>query len=245
VTDPAGPTGFDLDGSGIDGWARLTETQQAQAVDLARMLLWAATGRRFGVWARTVRPALLPRQWEPRWPYSEPWALMFRCCGQVYCVCGRKQLLLPGPVVSVDEVRLNGAVLVADVDYGVRGDYLVKRVGAWPMRQHLARPDTEHGTFSVAFHSGEALPPGGVAAGNRLLRELVGASCGDDTCLPENVTQIQREGITIDVASIETLLVDGKIGVPEVDAWIAAVNPAKLRADSDVWSPDLPRMYRA
>lgn len=83
-------------------------------------------------------------------------------------------------------------------------------------------------------------PDGGVRAAVEYATQLLLA--GTEACkLPDRVVQIVRQNVSYTFADPEDYLAKGRTGVPSVDAWIAAVNPAGLKQRPRVWSPDTQR----
>lgn len=154
-------------------------------------------------------------------------------------------LLLPDGPNNIGEERGG-----ADIDYVSYVDD--NRPGAcWPKCQDLSRPDTEDNTFSVTYKRGVPVPHAGRWAAGLLACELVKACSPDagECQLPDNVTTIVREGVTMELAPFIIGGADGKIqfgrtGVPEVDLWLIAVNPHKIRSRSRAYSPDRPNPRR-
>ena len=58
--------------------------------------------------------------------------------------------------------------------------------------------------------------------------------------LPERVTSVNREGLSYTIFDPQSYLMERKTGLPSVDLWLAAVNPAKSLRPSGVWTPDAP-----
>jgi hypothetical protein len=107
--------------------------------------------------------------------------------------------------VSVTEVKLDGEVLEAEVDYTVVGDLLARlnpddptAEAFWPSCQNIATPDTEVGTFSVTYAWGASPPALGFLAAVDLSCVLVGAACGNADCLPtQNLVSKTAGGTTM------------------------------------------------
>ena len=62
--------------------------------------------------------------------------------------------------------------------------------------------------------------------------------------LPRRVTQITRQGVTAMVLDPMSFLNEGKTGLYLCDAFLAAVNPGKLRRRATLASPDISRRVR-
>lgn len=114
----------------------------------------------------------------------------------------------------------------------------------WPNCQHLERPDTEEGTFSVRYLYGANPPPGGIAAAASLGCQLA-LSCQPDSggsgsarCrLPKRVTTITRQGVTLAVIDTFSLFKDGLTGLAEVDLWIESVRQGDKRRRASMSDP--------
>jgi hypothetical protein len=106
--------------------------------------------------------------------------------------------------------------------------WLARTDGHWPTCPRLDRL-TGAGVFEVDYTYGTGPPASGVLAVNKLACELLGSLTGGPCALPKRVTSITREGISMTLLDPFTFLDDGKLGVYEVDTFLAAVNPDGLR----------------
>ncbi|MEV0822534.1 hypothetical protein [Nonomuraea rubra] len=235
-------------------WDGLTEAQRQFALDVAKEIVWRASGRRFGLCELKVRPCMAPCVTSnmPAYPVAGagPFSPIMRdgywlnlACGtcSTDCHCGSLcEVALPGPVDSIVEVRLDGVVLPA-ADYVVFDHRMLARTGGecWPTCQDLTLPDDEAGTWSVTYRQGIPVPPGGQAAAAALACELGKACANVSGCrLPKRVQTITREGVTVGFLDPMTFLADGLTGLYEVDLWLRAVNPRGLAQGARVYSPD-------
>ncbi len=147
----------------------------------------------------------------------------------------RRGIRLPGyPVTSVDEVVIDGEFVSPDryrVDDGRWLIYIppVPYVSGdrqnWPIRnyEHLALGSV--GTWSVEYSFGNRPPPGGREMAVSLGCELAKSCASDGDCrLPQRVTSITRQGVSMAILDPLTLFSDGLTGLPEVDMWVAAMN---------------------
>ena len=209
-------------------------------------ILWMATGRRFGLCEKLVRPCNRACAPMGAWPIPNlqggEWFNSCGCNSRSSCSCGPLcQLCLPGPVYEVCEILIDGEV-VDPATYRVDDHkYLVRTGGeeCWPQCQHMDAGIDEPGSFAIRYRRGTPVPEGGSYAAGMLLCEVIKQCIGDKTCrLPRNVTQINRAGVQANFAPAGT----GKgavTGLPEVDMWIALANPTGASSRSTVWSPDL------
>ncbi|MEV4122926.1 hypothetical protein [Micromonospora sp. NPDC049645] len=245
------------------GWsadpAQWTDKQKA-ARDIAQGILAPLAVRAYGLCARLVRPCsvrcasaagyqLAGRQWFV--PALVGGRVVNGCgCVASRCGCGPlSEVLLPGPVYDVLSVKVDGLIVPPTayrVDDGLR---LVRTDGVpWPTWQDLAAPPEQLGTFAVEYRRGVPLPAAGRRALTAYTVEIHKGMCGDPACrLPARVTNITREGTTYSLLDDPNVMLDqGRTGVPEVDAWLASVNPYKIKSEMRVWSPDMatPRRTR-
>jgi hypothetical protein len=143
-------------------------------------------------------------------------------------------------------VTIEGAQLTAGADYTLEpiSGRLARRGAAWPA-QDLNEP-----IFTVDYVRGTAVPDAANLAAGIYAWEWLKGQAGAAACrLPARTREVARAGVTTSLVAPETLASAGLTGVPEVDAFISAVNPARAgvargsftRAvePSAVWSPEL------
>lgn len=203
----------------------------AEWLQIASDILFQFTGRRWpGVCTSTVRP--------------------YSCACQVgSCGCGAAiQIDLPDrPVVVVSQVKIDGDVIDPSY-YQLQSDrwlvYLPDEVPlggrrGFPTSQRLDRADSEENTFSVTYTHGTAPPDGGATITGLLACELMKSARGDlDDCqLPERVTAVTRQGVTMALIDPLDLFEDGRTGVPLVDMWVAAQNRQRTAGRASVHVP--------
>lgn len=196
-----------------------------------------------------------------RWP-GECTDLVRPCrreCGsRDGCGCGgASEFRLPGyPVTSIDQVKVDGLV-VDPAEYRLDGRRTLVglrradgTLRVWPNCQRLDLPDTEEGTWSVAYTYGDDPPRGGVRSAATLGCEIAKAcqpeAFGSAKCrLPARVTTISRQNITLAVLDPLTVFSkDGLTGLPEVDLWISSVRHGDARRRATVRDPAAPRSSR-
>jgi hypothetical protein len=222
------------------------------AVRAASRILWALSGRRFGQCAVTLRPCADDcGDWSgvPLW--DGPSLLVSRTPWDVYrlpycsggcrrgCSCtDLSTVRLPALTSRVDEVRVDGAVLAAGA-YRLAGRDLIRVDGAaWPRCNDFSAGDDEPGTWSVTAVVGEEVPDSGRLAMGELACEIVKAMSGLDCRLPPGVTQLVRQGVTIQYPDIGQLLKDGRTGLYLVDMFLASENPSGLRSRARIGDVD-------
>lgn len=242
-------------------------TVTAQAAELATEVVWALSGRQFGLCEVTLRPCRRECQSFP-WPADgtyagnwvqwagSSWISPTLIAGQWFnVVCGRcitgcsctsiSEVVLPAPVHSVVEVKVDG-VVVSGSGYRLDDNRLLVRLGdEWPDCNDLNLADTEPNTWSITALYGVEPPVGAYWAVGELACEFIRARNGEDCRLPRNVTQLVRQGVTIQFPNVIDLLREGLTGLYLVDQFVATWNPAGLKRRSGVYSVDTPPHRRA
>lgn len=244
-----------------DPWADEDAAEEQDRFEqMAADLLRQWTGGRYGVCTVTVRPCREacpppPRQstYYGRGPYPATggvWtALMPGIVGSVRCgscrrVCScraPRSIRLPGPIVDVTEVLIDGDPLPEGAYRVDGGRYLVRTDGgSWPTWQDLEADPDEDGTWQVTYRRGVKVPDGGQIAAGVLAMELWKAACGDEDCgLPQRLQTVTRQGVTVGVAIDQFEDVEqGRTGIWLVDSWVASVT--KPRPVPILYSPDIP-----
>lgn len=242
----------------------------ALASDVAAQILWALSGRILGCCEITVRPCRrrdcdqLPLAelvyWDGRNTTNLGVGMGFTpllladgihniTCGCVnICTCEAAcEWLLPGPVCDITEILVDGAA-VPSADYAVF-DYnkliFLDSATCPPSCQNFGLPAGAPGTWSVTYTVGLEVTSAANLAAGQYACELARALTGDPNCrLPRNVQSVARQGIDIAFADPFALAEAGLTGLPSVDLWLRAVNPAHLAERPYVWSPDLSRARR-
>ena len=215
--------------------------QQVAAENLAVQVLWALSGRQFGVCPAFTRPCpaqgcgpcggFLLTYWDganwrntlcgcgPRCSWDSPYV--------VHLGVGDAQ-----PVQEITEVVIEG-VVIDPAEYRLEGD-LLYRIGAkWPS-QNLAAPLDEPGTWSITYTRGVPPPPGTATLVGLLAKEFLTACAGGKCALPRRVQQVTRQGVTYQMIDPTDIYQAGKTGIPEIDIWLAAVNPRAMQSPPTV-----------
>lgn len=235
--------------------------QRQAAVSMATSVLWALSGRRFGTCQVTLRPCR--RTCYDTWPWgwsqfndlaSVPtpfadWRYWFPLsCGTCTsgCACSSvPEVLLPSPVFSIVEVMMDGTPM-ATGSYRVDNNRILVRLDGmqWPFCNDLNKADTEAGTWSVTALYGEPVPVSGQLAMGEMACEILRAMNGQACGLPAGVTQLVRQGVTIQYPDVGQLIKEGRTGLYLVDLFLASENPGNLQQRSRVYSVDRPTVRR-
>lgn len=233
-------------------WAATSAGIKSSAQDYAATILWAATGRQYGLCQVAVRPCGMKacqdgmgEFWGFDWsggtwvPYifNGQW---FNCvCPGICCCDPRCQVRLMGPVESIVEVTIGG-IAVDPSTYRVDDNHWLVRTGGgcWPI---CADMDSDDGSnvFVVTYLRGSPVPAALLRAASTLACEWAKACNGGDCRLSNRVTSMVRNGITIDMVDPTALLDDGLTGLWEVDTVIRALNPYNNKQRMRIYAPEL------
>lgn len=232
-----------------------------RAIAVASNVLWKQSARRYpGHCSETVRPCAArvgrvtyPRI-ETRSRGTEEFGAPVVSCGcnsADDCACSSiPEVRLPrGPVVSVDSVRVDGA-LVDGADYRVDDGRKLVRVDGdpWPCCQDmLADPETDDDTFQVTYTYGRRPPEDGKLAAAVLACEIALAcdpSRSRECRLPKRVQQVTRQGVTLALLDPTDFFEGGNTGLYEVDLFLRSENPAGISRRARILSPDVPTRVR-
>lgn len=229
-----------------------------RALDLATFIMFNLTRNRWPGECETVlRPCggyRRPRRAMATWGWysaNESLGWWCSCERDVRCGCSTISSIPLGvyPIVTIDEVKVDGTPLDPE-EYRVDEDrFLVglDRVDGngrrrWPCCQDLGASSDEENTFEVSVSYGASPPAAGVTAAAALACELIVAKDPDAECrLPERVTSISRQGVSMAVIDPLTLFDEGKTGIPEVDLFLGSLNYADRMRSAKVVVPETHR----
>lgn len=150
----------------------------------------------------------------------------------------RNLKLRNAPVRSVISVKFMGRVLDPS-EYSLRnGSYLVRTNGVpWSLD-----PVNE---LEVTYRFGTAPPLSGKRAALRLANEFILSDKGSPNCsLPERISSVARQGVSYTIMDPQEFLSNGKVGIYEVDLFLAAVNPTKAKKRAKIFVPSGTRVER-
>jgi len=239
-------------------WPTGSEAVTGNAVSAATEVLWQKSGQRYGLCEMTIRPCRRACG-GGSWPFMDRWyewsggmwprPLLFDgmwfniACGGCPGTCSctiLEEVLLPGVVSSVSQVKVDGVILPSSA-YRLDDNQLLVRTdgGRWPYCQDMAAADTQPGTFSVTFTFGEVPPVVGRQAAGQLACALARECMGEDCRLPANVTSLVRQGVSIELEA------DFLKRFTFVSLFLDYANPAGLIAAPVVYDPDAQYFRRA
>jgi hypothetical protein len=234
-------------------WDDVNPDLQIQSLDYAKTVVWAATGRQFGLCEMVVRPC--GRQcndcpsgwaydgygsWQP-YVWNGVWK---NCvCGGLACSCDPAcQVYLPGPVHSITSVQLGGETLPATGAYFVLDQQWLVRsdtTACWPLCADQNLQPGDPNVFEVTYLRGREVPVALAQATSTLACEYAKACMGQVCRLPSRVASIARQGVTISMVDIAEILKNGLTGLWELDQLIMAYNPYGMKGRTRFYSPDL------
>jgi hypothetical protein len=225
-------------------------------IDSAVELLYSLSGRQFpGTMSSTVRPTSKPSYmpvdtwasqmrvglWSSGWNASWLWGI---CSGCHYAGCCNPDTIGLGrsPVISVEQVQIDANILDPS-EYQVYEQKWLTRMtccDGWPTCQRLSCPVGDPCTFEVQFTWGQDPPQIGKTAAGKLSSELYKADQPGLACtLPQRITSITRQGVSIAILDPQTFLDKGLTGNYQIDIFIKAYNPGGQVRRPTVFSPDV------
>lgn len=238
------PWEADLGCVGDEEWSGFDSDAQERASELAWASLRHLTGQRVGncpVMARPCGSGYSTRPGMVMSPYVSGGSWFNVVCGHTGgCGCTEiAQIAFPGPIARIDSVHLDGALLDPDAYRVDNGHLLVRQDGeGWPLCQDMNVPWDGPGAFAITYVPGIEPGPAGLWAAGLLTVEFARACAGGKCRLPNSVTSLARQGVSMTFS--EGMFAGGNTGIREVDAYVLSVNPNHLKQPSRVWSPDQP-----
>lgn len=178
-------------------------------------------------------------------------------CGcETDCHCGSElcQIELPGPILDITKVDINGTEINKALYFSYDARFLVLRpevadvhpelgITCWPMCQDLSRPPEQPNTFTVYYSVGIAVPFMAAAAMSEIMNHLAsqcnGCGCGADA--RQALQRLSRQGVELEFADAQQVFTDGRIGLPLADLFVQTYNPGGLPRQMRVLSPDAPK----
>lgn len=142
------------------------------------------------------------------------------------------------PVRSVTEVVYFDRVMDPS-EYSLRNNsYLVQKNSIpWEL-------DPLH-ELSVTYTYGTPPPAAGKRAAIRFANELILSDMGSASCaLPERISSVSRQGVSYTILDPQNFIDNGKVGIYEIDLFLAAVNPYKAKKRPRVFIPSSTRSER-
>lgn len=143
------------------------------------------------------------------------------------------------PVTSIGSVKVDGVVVPAS-EYKLYDGHALYAVNgrSWPCNQDLGLADTEPCTFSITYNHGVLPGAAGLRACAEFACELVRSWNGKKSCLPDRVTSLTRQGLSVVVSDPTDMWSKGQTGIPKVDMFILAENPHGYQGRARVFNAD-------
>lgn len=190
---------------------------------IASDMLWAASGRTVGVCRYSIRPC-----------DSDEGDLCQGVCGCAP-VCSIR--IGQGQVTAVERILIDGEAVPEDAWRLYAGGTLVLARGwCFPRCQDLSLPASEPGTWEITYLEGQE--PSGLAA--RAMTAMV-AELARECAAGCGVPTRRLASWTVEGASFNTDMEGGDLGefasIPQVDDWLAVVNPYRARRQAAVFAP--------
>ena len=193
-----------------------------QSVETASSIMTRLSGYTIGQCEVEIRPLNLC-------PECRTW-----CCG------GGDAIHITSPfnlsVWDVSRVRLGADEYPTSSWRFDRNSRMLYRVppDVWPKRDEKWSDAGEGEAFVVDATVGTPPDSWGLDVVSRLTKELFLSCTGKKCRLPSNVTSVTSQGITVRLRDDEI-----NTFIPELGAWVNAVNPHGARLPAAVYSPDL------
>lgn len=255
------PCGWVVEKCGCGGaqcWNGLSPEARARAQALAAMIMWAATGRQYGLCEITVQPTGRRCATEPlyqtfgvgsshgllspvidggQWYNRPTYGGDGSCCTDTGC-----EVELQGGVLkeNILSVTVAGETIPPTAYVVFDGRMLTRTDGScWPCCVNFTQQDPPG--FTVTYLAGQEIPDAVQYAFERLACETAKYCAAGVCALPQRMTRLSRQGVEIEVEQVDRELTPGRMltGIKEVDDVIIAVNPYAAAAPSAVYSPDL------
>jgi len=157
------------------------------------------------------------------------------CCGSA------DGIRLDGPngmrVADVLAVYAPNELLLTDYHFDSTSQTLYRTPpDKWPARDAKHLPLGEPGTFGVDVVVGSPPDEWALWVAEQLFCELAKSCRGGKCRIPKNAIRVDGQGISVAVSENEL-----KHMIPEVMAWVGAVNPAGATVPARVFSPEVAR----
>lgn len=264
-------TGEDV-ATGCKAAADLDQNLLDTAALEASQALYEISGRQFsGQCEFTARPTADPcRCWPSslglgNWTWlSYPigvggwgWGWFNECGDQLGCQPMSIVRLAGYPIRTIEEVKINGAVLPevdddGNLNYRLDGNRVLTRMDVpgsgpgfpaiprrWPGCQNLSLTDDQLGTFSVRYKCGQDPPQLGRDAAVEIACQLAQAFNGNACSLPAGATTVTRQGVKVERGLLANWFDPTKpTGLVHLDLFLRAYFQVRASRRPAVWSPD-------
>ena len=206
------------------------------AIASAQNILWALSGRRYGVCQ--IEEGYRPPCSDCLPPYGDAFGPGVELAlGRERRDCCKIHLNYQ-PVREIVSVVLNGETLDPS-EYALDLNVL-RRVGrCWPCGDGCDDPPVV-----VTYEYGLDVPALGELAMGEVACEILKALQGKDCRLPNNAISVTRQGVNVQLGDSARLFDQKRLGLPITDMFLMEVNPSRLESRSTVHTPDFARRVR-
>lgn len=152
---------------------------------------------------------------------------------------GQRNLRLRNnPVRSIVSVTYQGRELDPS-EYSLRNNSYIVQKNSIPWVLNNVQE------LEVTYTFGTPIPSAGKRAAARLANELILSDMGSAQCaLPERISSVTRQGVSYTVLDPQEFISNGRVGIYEIDLFLAAVNPSKAKKRPKVFLAGGPRAER-
>lgn len=231
------------------------------ATIVASQILWAITGRQFGMCSATIRPCrkcangccdpinsagdFYGVPWYPIHLADGSWTNA-ACDCQDECSCTKlSEIKLPYPTCEVNAVVIDG-VEVEDTEYVLYNFHQLVRLNgeSWPTCNDLSKPSTEEGTWSVTLTYGRDVPELVLLGAAEMACEIIKNCVGKPCKLPQRISSVTRQGVSVSFLDAMDFLDKGQTGLYFADLAARTYNPKGLAKKATIYSPDVETKWR-
>ena len=235
----------------VQPWLELSDLENPSdpyaeyAINSASFILWALSGRKYHGVTQVTEQYVCPE-------YDVPEGCSWDSDTHFYNVQGYSGYVVPNyllpnyqkfglrfrlrhqPVRKIYAVSIDGSLLPSS-SYVLRNnsELVINDASATSL---CAGPQ-------VTYAYGVNPPDIGHLAAVEMANEYVKFFNHEACALPDRVTSVSRQGLTIEVYDPADFLDKGRIGLPLADVFIASTNPFKSQKPARVLSVDMPRGF--
>jgi hypothetical protein len=137
---------------------------------------------------------------------------------------GHRELRLRhSPVRSIQSIKFLGQTLDPS-EYSLRNSSYLVRKNSLPW---ILSPTNE---LEITYTYGTPPPAAGRRAAIRLANELILWDRGSGACaLPERISSVSKQGVSYTIMDPQEFISNGKVGIYEIDLFLASANPTKAK----------------
>lgn len=127
------------------------------------------------------------------------------------------------PVRAISSVSYMGQTLDPS-EYSLRNNSYLVRKNSLPWVMDSVNE------LEITYSYGTPPPAAGKRAAIRLANEVILSDMGSAACaLPERISSVSRQGVSYTIMDPQEFISNGKVGIYEIDLFLASVNPTKAK----------------